>query len=67
MLPQGDGWAFELKYDGFRAIVATGDSLRVRSRRGWSMADRLPELRELPGGLVLEGELVAFAGGCSRA
>jgi bifunctional non-homologous end joining protein LigD len=59
-IPAGDGWAFEVKYDGFRAIVANGDTLRVRSRRGWSMADRVPELRQLPGGLILDGELVAF-------
>lgn len=59
-IPVGDGWAFEVKYDGFRAIVGTGDSLRVRSRRGWSMADRVPELRQLPTGVVLDGELVAF-------
>jgi hypothetical protein len=25
-IPTGDGWTFELKYDGFRAIVATGDT-----------------------------------------
>jgi bifunctional non-homologous end joining protein LigD len=59
-IPSGEGWAFELKWDGFRAIVSTEDGLRVRSRRGWQMADRLPELRELPGGLVLDGEVVAF-------
>src|SRR5262245_21669092 len=35
----GDGWAFELKYDGFRAIVSTEDGLRVRSRRRDSAAN----------------------------
>ena len=59
-IPTSDGWAFELKYDGFRAIVSTEDGLQVRSRRSWSMSDRVPELRELPPGLVLDGELVAF-------
>jgi bifunctional non-homologous end joining protein LigD len=59
-LPRGDGWAFELKYDGFRAIVSTEHGLQVRSRRAWNMSDRVPELRELPSGLVLDGELVAF-------
>ena len=59
-IPSGDGWAFELKYDGFRAIVSTEDRLRVRSRRAWNMTERVPELRELPSGLVLDGELVAF-------
>ena len=58
-IPTGDGWAFELKYDGFRAIVATEDGLEIRSRRGWNMSDRVPELRGLPPGLVHDGELVA--------
>jgi bifunctional non-homologous end joining protein LigD len=58
-LPRGD-FAFEVKWDGFRAIVSTEDGLAVRSRRGWSMSERLPELAGLPSGLVLDGELVAF-------
>jgi bifunctional non-homologous end joining protein LigD len=59
-LPTGNGWAFELKWDGFRAIVSTEDGLRVRSRRGWNMTDRVPHLAALPSGLVLDGEVVAF-------
>ena len=62
-LPSGSGWSFELKWDGFRAIVSTEDGLRVRSRRGWNMTPVLPELRGLPSGLVLDGELVAWIGG----
>jgi hypothetical protein len=61
-LPSGSGWCFELKWDGFRAIVSTEDGLRVRSRRGWNMTPVLPELRKLPTGLVLDGELVAWRG-----
>jgi bifunctional non-homologous end joining protein LigD len=59
-LPSGSGWSFELKWDGFRAVVSTEDGLRVRSRRGWNMSPLLPELRDLPPGLVLDGELVAW-------
>ena len=62
-LPSGSGWSFELKWDGFRAIVSTEDGLAVRSRRGWNMTQVLPELRGLPSGLVLDGELVAWRGG----
>ena len=40
--------------------LATVDGLKVRSRRGWNMTEALPELRGLPEGLVLDGELVAF-------
>jgi bifunctional non-homologous end joining protein LigD len=61
-LPTGPGWSFELKWDGFRAIVSTEDGLAVRSRRGWNMTPMLPELRGLPAGLVLDGELVAWKG-----
>jgi ATP-dependent DNA ligase len=32
-LPSGSRWAFEVKWDEFRAIVSTEDELRVRSRR----------------------------------
>jgi DNA-binding CsgD family transcriptional regulator len=58
--PSGSGWSFELKWDGFRAIVSTENGLRVRSRRGWNMTEMPPELRGLPAGLVLDGELVAW-------
>ena len=61
-LPSGPAWSFELKWDGFRAIVSTEGGLRVRSRRGWDMTSALPELRKLPPGLVLDGELVAWKG-----
>jgi bifunctional non-homologous end joining protein LigD len=58
-LPRGD-YAYEVKWDGFRALVSTEDGLFVRSRRGWTMSDRLPELQAMPAGLVLDGELVSF-------
>ena len=61
-LPSGRGWSFELKWDGFRAIVSTRDGLTVRSRRSWDMTLVLPELNALPTGLVLDGELVAWKG-----
>ena len=57
---EGENWAFELKWDGFRAIVSTEDDLRVRSRRGWNMTEHVSELEALPRGLVLDGELVAL-------
>jgi bifunctional non-homologous end joining protein LigD len=77
-LPKGPGWSFEVKWDGFRALISTVDGFRVRSRRGWNMTPALPELGRLPAGLVLDGELIAFneqatpisrccAGGCSTA
>jgi ATP-dependent DNA ligase len=48
-LPSRGDWAYEVKWDGFRAIVSTdGAPLRVRSRRGWNMTDLVPELASLP-------------------
>jgi ATP-dependent DNA ligase len=61
-LPTGD-YSFELKWDGFRALVARNGDLRVRSRRGWDMTSLLPELADLPVRGVFDGELVAFADG----
>jgi bifunctional non-homologous end joining protein LigD len=59
-VPVGPGWTFEVKWDGFRALVSTENGLQVRSRRGWNMTPLLPELEDLPPGLVLDAELVAF-------
>ncbi len=61
-LPAGD-YSFELKWGGFRALVARKGDFRVRSRRGWDMTALLPELADLPADGVFGGELVAFADG----
>jgi bifunctional non-homologous end joining protein LigD len=59
-LPTVRGWWFEPKWDGFRAIVRSGDDYCVRSRRGWLMTEFLPEFRSVPIEGVFDGELVAF-------
>jgi bifunctional non-homologous end joining protein LigD len=59
-LPISSNYAFEVKWDGFRAIVSTLTGLRIRSRRGWDMTERVEELAGLPEGLVLDGELIAL-------
>ena len=60
-LPTRGDWSYELKWDGFRAIVSTeGVPLRVRSPRGWNMTKLVPELAALPVAATFEGELVAF-------
>src|SRR5262249_30804442 len=60
-LPGGMRHGFELKWDGFRALVRGGDGFLVRSRRGWNMTSLVPELREpLNVDAVLDGELVAL-------
>src|ERR671935_2984629 len=59
-LPISRAYAYEVKWDGFRALVSTEGPLRVRSRRGWNMTDRVGFLAELPVAAVLDGELVAL-------
>jgi ATP-dependent DNA ligase len=58
-LPEGDEWAYEPKYDGFRALAfADGDEVFLQSRNGRPLRRYFPEL-ELPSGrYVLDGELV---------
>jgi bifunctional non-homologous end joining protein LigD len=66
-LPRDDsGWAYEIKWDGVRAIgYAEGGRLRLASRNGRDITPRYPELRELGRALagheaVIDGEVVAF-------
>lgn len=40
-LPTLGDWSYEVKWDGFRAIVSTEGPLRVRSRRGWNMTEHV--------------------------
>lgn len=55
-------WWFEVKWDGYRAIVSNDGKIRVRSRRGIDLLAGFPELAELPipEGVVVDGEIVAF-------
>ncbi len=62
-LPEGEGWAYEPKYDGFRAIVfADRDDVFVQSRNGRPLSRYFPELRFGGGRYVLDGELVILDG-----
>jgi ATP-dependent DNA ligase len=63
-LPQGDGWLFEPKWDGFRAIVfRDGASTYVQSRELRPLDRYFPELAaplraSLPDRCVADGEIV---------
>jgi ATP-dependent DNA ligase len=58
-LPVDEGWAYEPKYDGFRAVVfVDGEKVFVQSRNGRPLARYFPELRFPSGRYVLDGELV---------
>jgi bifunctional non-homologous end joining protein LigD len=64
--PTGDGWAWELKWDGIRAVgYIDGGRLRLVTRNGNDVTRRYPELRKIGEALgtrdaVLDGEIVAF-------
>ncbi len=61
-----DGWAFELKWDGIRAIgYVDGGRIRITSRNGNDLSGSFPELRALGEHFgshqaVIDGEIVAF-------
>ena len=64
-LPASDeGWAYELKWDGVRALCRLEPArLRLRSRNGADITERYPELRGLADGsltALLDGEIVAL-------
>ncbi len=65
-LPRGPAWAFEVKWDGVRALAdTTGDRPRLWSRNAREVTAAYPELAglaDLPGA-VLDGEIVLLAGG----
>ncbi len=60
-LPTGDGWVYEPKWDGFRAIafVDEGD-VYLQSRNGKPLTRYFPELAFPAGRYVLDGEIVLF-------
>jgi ATP-dependent DNA ligase len=58
-LPEGDGWAFEPKWDGFRAIAfRDGSECFLQSRNGRPLSRYFPEVDLPDGKFVLDGELV---------
>jgi bifunctional non-homologous end joining protein LigD len=63
-----EGWLYERKLDGIRCVAIKGDgAVRLLSRNDLPLDGRFPELVDALGheeadGLVLDGEVVAFAG-----
>jgi ATP-dependent DNA ligase len=68
-LPEGGGFVFEPKWDGFRVLVfRDGDDVLVQSREEKPLNRYFPELLEpiksqLPARCVLDGEVVIARGG----
>jgi ATP-dependent DNA ligase len=58
-LPEGEGWIYEIKLDGFRCIAfVDGEEVFLQSRNGRPLGRYFPELRFPPGRYVLDGEIV---------
>lgn len=65
-LPEGDGWRYEMKWDGVRALAyVTPGAVRLVSRSGRDLTETYPELCDPPDPLggrsaLLDGEVVAL-------
>jgi ATP-dependent DNA ligase len=63
-IPDGDGWLFEPKWDGFRCLVfRDGDDIELTSRQERPFTRYFPELLDplraaLPDRVVVDGEIV---------
>ena len=68
-IPEGDGWIFEPKWDGFRALFfKDGDEIFIQSRDEKPLVRYFPELleplrKQLPKKCVLDGEIVIAMNG----
>ncbi|HYZ49202.1 MAG TPA: ATP-dependent DNA ligase [Sphingomonas sp.] len=69
-LPEGSGWQFEPKWDGFRCIaMRDGDGLELVSKSGKPLARYFPEVAAMLAAIpeerfVLDGELIIPVGDC---
>src|SRR4051812_30909294 len=68
-LPEGDGWQFEPKWDGFRCLAfRAGGEVELRAKSGKPLTRYFPDMAEALAALpcdrfVLDGELVIPVGG----
>lgn len=66
-LPPDQGWAFEFKWDGVRALIDVSEQgVVIRSRVGNEVSVAYPELARMAGDVgdaMLDGEVVAFVDG----
>jgi ATP-dependent DNA ligase len=68
-LPEGDGWVYEPKWDGFRTIVfRDGDEVYLQSRNGKPMNRYFPEviasIKQMDSDrLVMDGEIIVVVDG----
>jgi bifunctional non-homologous end joining protein LigD len=64
-LPEGDEWLYEVKFDGYRALLMKdGDRVRIRSRNDKDLTAMYPAIAAAAAGLraaqaIVDGEIVA--------
>jgi bifunctional non-homologous end joining protein LigD len=64
--PEGGDWVAEMKYDGYRALIAVGGgAAKVFTRNGLDWTDRFPAIASAAaaldvGSALIDGEIVAF-------
>ena len=67
-LPEGDDWLYEVKLDGYRALVMkSGDRVQIRSRNNKDLTGAYPTVavsgsRLAAASAVIDGEIVALDG-----
>lgn len=64
-LPEGPGWTYELKLDGYRALgIKSGGTVRLRSRNDKDFNRKYPAiaraLAAMPDDTGVDGEVVAL-------
>jgi bifunctional non-homologous end joining protein LigD len=67
-VPAGNQWLHEVKYDGYRALIATGaKGPKIYTRSGLDWTDKFPGIAEaaktLPAPALIDGEIVAYKNG----
>ncbi|WP_029937032.1 DNA ligase D [Sphingomonas sp. UNC305MFCol5.2] len=67
-VPTGNQWLHEVKYDGYRALIATGTGgPKIYTRTGLDWTGKFPGIAEaaksLPAPALIDGEIVAYKNG----
>jgi len=67
-VPTGNQWLHEVKYDGYRALIATGTGgPKIYTRTGLDWTGKFPGIAEaaksLPAPALIDGEIVAYKEG----
>jgi len=58
-VPPGNDWLHEIKYDGYRCLLAVaGDKVRIYTRSGKDWTDKFPGIAEAATGLNLDSALI---------